>query len=69
MGGTESQVWSICIQVSYNQHKLTFHTPFHSIEGTNTGIVTMPGEALSDLGKEIRNDLLDMKFDNVLLGG
>jgi len=50
-------------------HWLIFHTPFHSIDGTNTGMVTIPGEALSDLGKEIRNDLLNMKFDNVLLGG
>jgi len=32
-------------------------------------MVTIPGEALSDLGTEIRNDLLNMKFDNVLLGG
>ncbi|XP_065899909.1 neutral ceramidase-like isoform X2 [Dysidea avara] len=40
-----------------------------NINGTNTGMVTIPGEALSDLGTEIRNDLLNMKFDNVLLGG
>ncbi|XP_065899921.1 neutral ceramidase B-like [Dysidea avara] len=40
-----------------------------NIDGTNTGMVTIPGEALSDLGTEIRNDLLNMKFDNVLLGG
>ena len=45
------------------------YTPFHSISGVNTGLVTIPGEALSDLGKEIRSDLLKMKFDNVLLGG
>lgn len=40
-----------------------------NIDGVNTGLVTIPGEALSDLGKEIRSDLLKMKFDNVLLGG
>ena len=45
------------------------YTPFHSIDGVNTGLVTIPGEALSDLGQEIRSDLLNMKFDNVLLGG
>ena len=48
---------------------MILHTPFCSIDGTNTGMVTIPGEALSDLGTEIRNDLLNMKFDNVLLGG
>lgn len=40
-----------------------------NIDGVNTGLVTIPGEALSDLGKEIRSDMLQMKFDNVLLGG
>ena len=69
MGGTESQVWSIYFQVSYNQHQIILHTLFHSINGTNTGMVTIPGEALSGLGTEIRSDLLKMKFDNVLLGG
>jgi len=53
----------------FQPHRLIFHIPFHSIDGTNTGMVTIPGEALSNLGTEIRNDLLNMKFDNVLLGG
>ena len=49
-----------------------FHTLYsilYSIDGINTGLVTIPGEALSDLGKEIRSDLLQMKFKNVFLGG
>ena len=54
---------------SYLIRNPVLHTTFHSIDGINTGLVTIPGEALSDLGKEIRNDLLQMKFDNVLLGG
>ena len=39
------------------------------INGQHSVLVTAPGEPLSDLGFQIRNDTKDLGFDHLILAG
>lgn len=60
---------NIALPSSWVEENPRFTAFSFSIHGKSTVMVTMPGEALIELGWWIRNDTLDLGFDQTLLLG